>query len=122
MRLEIRMEPNVLVITPLEARVDVHIAAAFKSAIVDRIDQGHTHFLINMERVQFIDSSGLGALISAAKRLGRGGELKVCSLSDRVRSLFELTQLNRVIPIVDRDTSGIVPEAWQDRHDNNERG
>jgi anti-sigma B factor antagonist len=101
MQLETRIEPNFLVITPLESRVDAHIAAAFRTAIVDRIDQGHRHLLINMEKVTFIDSSGLGALVSALKRLGRDGELRVCSLNANVRSMFELTRLNRVIPIAD---------------------
>jgi anti-sigma B factor antagonist len=51
--------------------------------------------------VQFIDSSGLGALVSALKRIGRVGHLKVCGLNESLRSMFELTRLNRVIPIAD---------------------
>jgi anti-sigma B factor antagonist len=101
MQLETRNESNVLVITPLEARVDAHVAPAFRTALVEWIDQGHHNLLINMERVEFIDSSGLGALVSALKRLGRDGELKVCSLTAGVRSMFELTRLNRVITIAD---------------------
>jgi anti-sigma B factor antagonist len=99
MQLETRFESNLVVLTPLEARVDAHIAPAFRTAIIDRIDQGHRHLLINLERVKFIDSSGLGALVSALKRLGRDGDIKVCSLSPGVRSMFELTRLNRVIAI-----------------------
>ena len=101
MQLETRTEPNCFVITPLEARVDAHIAAAFRTAIFERIDQGHRNLLIDMKRVEFIDSSGLGALVSALKHMGRDGELKVCSLNASVRSMFELTRLNRVIQIAD---------------------
>lgn len=101
MQLETRFEPNVLIITPLERRVDAHIAPAFRSALIDRIDQGHRHLVINLREVEFIDSSGLGVLVSALKRLGRDGDLKVASPTDSVRAMFELTRLNRVIPIAD---------------------
>jgi len=101
MQLETRIEPDVFVITPLESRVDAHVAAAFRTALIERIDQGHHNLLIDMRRVEFIDSSGLGALVSALKRLGRDGQLRVCSLNAGVRSMFELTRLNRVIPIAD---------------------
>jgi anti-sigma B factor antagonist len=98
---DIRNEPDVLVITPLESRVDVNVAPALLRTITDRIDQGHRHILINMERVLSIDSSGLGALVSASKRLGSDGDMKVCSLSAKVRSMFERTHLNRVIVIAE---------------------
>jgi anti-sigma B factor antagonist len=101
MRIETRIEPNAFVITPLEPRVDAHVAPAFRTALFAYIDQGHRHLLIDMSKVEFIDSSGLGALISALKHLGRDGELTVSSLTAAVRSMFELTRLNRVITIVD---------------------
>jgi anti-sigma B factor antagonist len=93
--------PGVVTITPLEARVDAHVAPAFRTALAERIDEGYRHVVVNMEKVEFIDSSGLGALISALKRLGRDGDLSVHSLSPAVRAMFELTRLNRVIPITD---------------------
>lgn len=101
MLLETRFEKDLIVITPLEQRVDTQVAAAFRSAIVDRIDQGHRRLLINLERVDFIDSSGLGALLSGLRRVGAGGEISVCSLRPRVRALFEVTKLDRVITIAD---------------------
>ena len=90
-----------LIFTPLEARLDAHVAPAFRAALAERIEQGHRRLKINMECVEFIDSSGLGALVSAIKRIGRDGELRVCSLAPAVRAMFELTRLNRVIPIED---------------------
>lgn len=101
MQLETTVNPDVVIITPLESRVDAHVASAFRNALAERIDQGHRRLMINMERVEFIDSSGLGALVSAIKRMGRDGDLRVCSLTPAVRAMFELTRLNRVIPIED---------------------
>lgn len=103
MLLETRFERDIVVITPLEPVIDVRVAAAFRAAIIDRIDQGHRHVLVNLERVQFMDSSGLAALVSGLKRMGRGGDMAVCSLSPNVRSILELSHLNRVIRIADSD-------------------
>ncbi len=101
MQLETRRDPDVMVITPLEARVDALVAPAFRNALLERIGQGHRNLLVNMECVEFIDSSGWEAMASAVKRLGSDGHLKICSLSADVRSMFELTRLNCVIVIAD---------------------
>jgi anti-sigma B factor antagonist len=101
MQLEVTHHADTCIVTPLEKRIDAYLAPAFRAALLNLIDGGHVHLVVNLARVEFIDSSGLGALVSALKRLGRPGELKVCGLSDAVRSMFELTRLNRVIPITD---------------------
>lgn len=101
MQMETRVESDVVVITPLESRVDAHVAGRFRDAMLGEIERGHRRLLIDLGRVEFIDSSGLGAMVSAVKRLGRDGELRVCALQQSVRSMFELTRLNRLIPIAD---------------------
>ncbi len=101
MLFETRFERDLIVITPLGSRLDFRVATAFRDAIIDRIDQGHHRVLVNLERVQFMDSSGIGALMSGIKRMGRGGDIAVCSLSTKVQSMFELTHLDRVIRVAD---------------------
>lgn len=101
MHFETTIEPGTIVITPLESRVDAHVAPALRAALLAQIDEGHRRVIVNLKRVEFIDSSGLGALVSAIKRLGREGELKLTAVNGSVRSMLELTRLNRVIPIVD---------------------
>ncbi|EAZ89070.1 STAS domain-containing protein [Crocosphaera chwakensis] len=57
-------------------------------------------YLVNMHQVEFIDSAGLMAIVSAfrlAQRLNK--KLSVCSLSPSVRIIFELTQLDRALEI-----------------------
>jgi anti-sigma B factor antagonist len=92
---------NVLVIMPLEARLDARVAPAFGVALIEHIERGHRNVMVNMEEVEFIDSSGLGALAAALERIGLEGQLTVCSLNAYVRSTFEATRLPRVIPIAD---------------------
>ena len=53
--------------------------------------------LLDMKEVKFIDSSGLGALVSAMQIVrNANGKLFVCSISDQVRMLFELTKMDRI--------------------------
>ena len=90
-----------MMLTPVAKRLDAHVAVAFRAALVKEIDAGSRRIVINLAGVEFMDSSGLGALVSALKHIGRDGALTVCSPREAVRSMFELTRLHRVIPIVD---------------------
>jgi anti-sigma B factor antagonist len=49
--------------------------------------------------VDFIDSSGLGAIVSALKTIGRNGDLVLCGIKETVMSLFRLTRMDRVFRI-----------------------
>src|SRR4029079_18459014 len=74
MLLETRQDDGVLIVTPLEKHLDGHVAPAFQTALLERIDAGARRIVVNLHCVQFMDSSGLGALVVALKRLGREGE------------------------------------------------
>ncbi|RCJ36461.1 sulfate transporter [Nostoc minutum NIES-26] len=61
------------------------------------VANGSEILLIDMKEVKFIDSSGLGALVSAMQIVrNANGKLFVCSISDQVRMLFELTKMDRI--------------------------
>jgi anti-sigma B factor antagonist len=72
------------------------VAADFKSKLNELIEQGHANMIIDLTAVDLVDSSGLGVLVSTLKRIGNRGEVKLCNLKDAVRSVFELTRLDRV--------------------------
>lgn len=70
----------------------------------DRIDQameqGSKTLLVDLKEVTFMDSSGLGALVTALKTVrSSGGKLCVCSVNEQVKILFELTSMDRVFEI-----------------------
>lgn len=92
---------DLLVVTPLSDRIEVPTSSGFKGAMVDRINQGYRRILLDLVNVDFIDSSGLGAIISSLKSLGEGGEFAVCNLSKSVENLFQLTQMHRLFNIFD---------------------
>ncbi len=66
----------------------------------DIVASGSEILLLDMKDVKFIDSSGLGALVSAMQMVrNANGKLFVCSISDQVRMLFELTKMDRIFQI-----------------------
>jgi anti-sigma B factor antagonist len=72
-------------------------SAQFKEKIRGLIGEGRKSLVIDMGRVGFIDSSGLGSLISALKVLrANGGDLKLANIGEQVYSVLEITRLLRV--------------------------
>jgi anti-sigma B factor antagonist len=71
-----------------------------KALIQDGLDRGERRFLIDCGKTGYIDSSGLGALVSLARKVrDLGGELRIAGLNEDLRSLFELTKLNTLFHI-----------------------
>lgn len=92
---------GVLVLTPRVHRIEAANASAFKSAVVDWINQGHRKIVVDLSHVEFIDSSGLGAVISSLKNLGGDGQLALCGIQRPVMNLFRLTRMNRIFQLFD---------------------
>ena len=65
--------------------------------VSDVIENGANIVLVDFENVTFINSSALGALVSTLKLVrSAGAELFICSLTEQVKMMFELTKMNRV--------------------------
>ena len=62
MNITVKEIDQVLVVQPMEKRLDAAIAPAFKGQMVDYINQGHSKLVLNLAEVEFVDSSGLTAL------------------------------------------------------------
>lgn len=83
-----------------EERIDAHNSGELKEAILHLIEQGEANIIVQLEQVRFIDSSGLGALLSGYKNAAaRSGKLAIANMQQQVLSMFELTRLNRVFEI-----------------------
>jgi len=73
-----------------------------KDLVQAALDQGERRLLIDFSRTGYIDSSGLGALVSISKKIREaGGELRLSGLNDDLRSLFELTKLDTLFAIAE---------------------
>src|ERR1700761_4895083 len=79
--------------------LDAHTSKAFRGQ-VERCLDAQPRVVLDLSKLTFIDSSGLGALLSCLRQVsGSGGDLKLCSLSSPVRSVFQLVRMHRLFDI-----------------------
>ncbi len=100
MQLKTKEIGDIVLIEIEEERMDAHNSGTFKEQMLALFDEGKCNLIIDLSAVRFVDSSGLGALVSGFKNASaREGSLKLCGLQPQVRSMFELTRLHRVFEI-----------------------
>lgn len=87
-------------IVEVEGQLIVGNRQDLKQRVLDELDKGAQKVVIDFARTGYIDSSGLGVLVSLAKRIrDAGGELRLASLHDELQTLFELTKLDTLFQI-----------------------
>jgi len=88
-----------VLVVPVE-ELDASNAGEFKREIAPVL-AAHARLVLDLTRVRFVDSSGLGAFISCLRTLNaKGGDLKLCGMSTQVRAVFELVRMHRVFDIL----------------------
>ncbi|MFL6692018.1 MAG: STAS domain-containing protein [Ramlibacter sp.] len=97
--IDIHREGAVPVVVPRVKRLDASVAPAFKAQVVDLVQAGERRLVIDLAPLDFLDSSGLGALVSILKALGSQGSMAVCGARGGVLSLFKLTRMDKVFAI-----------------------
>lgn len=102
---------DVLILEPREGRLDAHVAGEFRGQLFHYIDEGRRNLVLNLQRVSFVDSAGLSAMVSGVKRLGAAGALRVCGAQPPVRSMFELTRLHRVLSVLETEEDALASFA-----------
>ena len=91
---------DIVIIFVKEERLDAHNSGELKVEMQKLFTEGKKNVLVDLNDVRFIDSSGLGALVSGFKNaISNQGNLKLSSLQPQVKSMFELTRLHRVFEI-----------------------
>ncbi len=111
MMLEQRQNGTLVIVKPLERRLDADSSRDFKEQMAEIIKEGQKHILLDLAEVEFIDSSGLGTLLSLVRQLGEQGNLMLCSIADNVMSLLRLTRLNRVFQIYEDEAAAVAALA-----------
>ena len=90
------MRPIVKVVQP-SGIFDATKASQFRREVSDIIEAGADIILIDFQSVNFMDSSGLGSLVVALKTVRASGrKLFICSINEQIKTLFELTSMDRV--------------------------
>ncbi len=100
MRIETDKRRDWMVLRLREPRIDAHNSDALKDFFLKLLENGEKRLAVDLSEVRFIDSSGLGALLSGYKNANlHQGTLILAGLQPRVKEMFELTRLNRVFDI-----------------------
>jgi anti-sigma B factor antagonist len=93
-----RMDGVTVAALPMQ-ELDASNAVDFKRDVGPLLE-ANTKLVFDLNRVRFVDSSGLGAFISCLRKLNaKGGDLKLCGMSKQVRAVFELVRMHRVFDI-----------------------
>jgi len=99
MTLSIENIRNISVVTVPGTTLDASSAKDFKAAI-QPVLLPEAKVILDLSQLKFVDSSGLGAMLSSLRQLnGAGGDLKLCGMNKSIRSLFELVRMHRVFEI-----------------------
>ncbi|MBD3217086.1 MAG: anti-sigma factor antagonist [candidate division Zixibacteria bacterium] len=84
----------------LKGRLDLTSSSELKEKVKEHLEQGKVNILLNMAQVDFINSSGLGTLVSTLKEVRTAnGRIALCSLAPYVQEIFEITQLSHIFDI-----------------------
>ncbi|MHC5023934.1 MAG: STAS domain-containing protein [Planctomycetota bacterium] len=93
-----------------EGKLDTNTTPEAERQLGEAVDQGATKLLIDFEDLDFVSSAGLRVLLATAKKLGaRGGALRVCSLNETVRDIFDISGFSTLLRVFDR-----APDALAD--------
>ena len=84
-------------------------SAALRGLVCDLLSKGHKKILFNLADINYIDSSGLGHLVSAFTSVRKqGGELKLLNLTNKVHDLMQITRLYTVFDIMDDEAVAVT--------------
>ncbi len=97
--LETRQE-NDHVIIEVSGEIDVYTAPKLRDRITELVDQGNLDIIIDLEQVEFMDSTGLGVLVGGLKKIRtKGGSLSLVCTQERLLKIFRITGLGKVFAI-----------------------
>jgi anti-sigma B factor antagonist len=93
-------------VVELTGEIDVYTSPKVKDAIAELIDSGHYNLVINLEKVRYIDSTGLGVLIGGLKRVREhGGSVSLVCTNPQIRKIFDITGLVKIFGIFDSEAA-----------------
>ncbi len=110
--LEVDTSHAPVVVIRLSGEVDVFSAPRLREKIIELVNQGRRLLVVDLDAVDFLDSTGLGVLVGGLKRLrSHDGEMSVVCNQPRVLRVFELTRLDGVIPLHRTVTEAVTSMA-----------
>jgi anti-sigma B factor antagonist len=89
-------------IVEVEGEIDVYTAPRLRELLIELVNTGFYQLVVNMEKVEFLDSTGLGVLVGGLKRVrAHDGSLDLVCTQERILKIFRITGLTKVFGIHD---------------------
>jgi anti-sigma B factor antagonist len=99
MELATTTEEQMRIVSVQDSRIDAAVAIEFKDAMRVQTDNGPDLIVLDLSNVDFIDSSGLGAIVAAMKNMGTDRRLALAGLTPTVARVFSLTRMDSVFSV-----------------------
>lgn len=109
MELAAEERPGLLVVAVKAERIDAAAAIQFKDRMRELVQSAAPRVMLDMSRVAFLDSSGLGAVVAVMKLMGAERRLELAGLTPTVEKVFRLTRMDSVFTI-----HSAVPDGLRD--------
>jgi anti-sigma B factor antagonist len=110
LKIHTRSNVNGITILDLSGRITLgEGSVTIRDAVRDELEEGVTKILLNLGDVSYIDSSGIGELVSAFTTIkNRGGELKLVNLTKKMHDLLQITKLYTVFDVYEDESEAIA--------------
>lgn len=97
-----------LVVSHIDGEIDINSSPDIKKAFDKLIAQKTPKIVINLARVTYVDSSGLATLVEILKNMrSYGGRMRLANMSSKIKSLFEITKLEKLFEIMPDEAQAI---------------
>ena len=107
-KVQVREAQGETYVVDLNGEIDVYTSPKVKDAIGELIDKGHYNLVIDLEKVRYIDSTGLGVLIGGLKRVREhGGTVNLVCTNPQIKKIFDITGLVKIFGIYDDEDSAM---------------
>lgn len=101
MNWELEENPEYIVLKPMEGRLDSALAPKFRADVSELTVKVQKTLVLDLINVEFMDSSGLGAVVVCYKQMQSAGGMYVCNVGPQVRDIFRLTHMDRILEVND---------------------
>ncbi len=112
LKMNTRSIDDLMTLIDLEGEIDVYTAPDLKQQIINLLDSGVRHVIVNLTNVEYLDSTALGVLIGGLKRLReRDGTLDLICPNPRIKRIFEITGLDKIFDIFSTEDEALKKKS-----------
>lgn len=99
---------NEVKVLAFEGKLDTQTSPDAQQQLTQLIGEGENRFVVNFEKLDYISSAGLRVLLAAAKQLkGIDGELRICSLNEVVREVFDISGFTTIFKVFGNESEAL---------------